>query len=112
MSNTVARYTKIGRVVHVSCSAFNVTQSSAGSGAINITGLPFTVESTANSKANVGALELDLFSFTGSLSCTASAGNTYVEFRASATGATDVTLQVGARDGDDSDFAFNITYTV
>ena len=112
MSNTVARYTKIGRVVHVSCSAFDVTEASAGSGAINITGLPFTVESTAHSRANVGTLELDNFTFTGSLSCTASTGNTYVEFRASATGANDVVLQVGARDGDNSDFSFNITYTV
>ncbi len=112
MINTVARYTRIGRVVHVACSAFNVTELSAGSGAIRITGLPFTVESTASSRANVGTLELDNFTFAGSLSCTASAGNTYVEFRASATGTVDTVLQVGIETAADSDFAFNVTYTV
>ena len=112
MSYIVARYTKIGRVVHVSCSAFNVTESSAGSGEIRITGLPFTVENTTNSRANVGTLELDNFTFTGSPHCSAQAGHTYINFKTSTTGTGDTVLQTGARDSNSSDFAFNLTYTV
>jgi hypothetical protein len=112
MSFVVARYTKIGRVVHVSCSAFNVTQNSAGSGDIRITGLPFTVENSTNSRANVGTAELDTFTFSGSPHCSAQAGDTYVNFKTSATGSPDSVLQVGAISSSVSDFAFNLTYTV
>lgn len=40
-STTYARYIKIGNIVHVSAYLGNITQSSAGSGYVQITGQPF-----------------------------------------------------------------------
>ena len=116
MTHPKGIYTKIGNLVTVSASAFNVTQSSAGAGDIRILGLPFVVSlsSLLNNtfRGNVGALELDTWTFTGtSLSCTASAGNSYVNFRISKTGVADVVLQAGSQGAaNNSDFAFSITY--
>jgi hypothetical protein len=42
---TYAKYTKVGKVVTVSAYLGNITESSAGSGYVQITGLPFTKES-------------------------------------------------------------------
>ena len=116
MTHLKGIYTKIGNLVTVSASAFNVTQSSAGAGDIRILGLPFVVSlsSLLNNtfRGNVGALELDTWTFTGtSLSCTASAGNSYVNFRTSKTGVADVVLQAGSQGAaNNSDFGFSITY--
>jgi hypothetical protein len=40
--NQAGAYTKIGRMVIATCSLFSITTSSAGSGTLTITGLPFT----------------------------------------------------------------------
>ena len=40
------RYTKIGRQVTVTCSMGEVTETSAGSGTLQVTGLPFTCNAT------------------------------------------------------------------
>mgnify|MGYP006156858365 CR=1 FL=1 len=108
----VGYYTKIGRLVTVTCSLFNINDDSgAGAGNIKILGLPFTV-SSAPHRAMIGALELDQFAFAGSLSATAMAGETFVELRDSITGAGDDVLQVADRNNDTSDMCFQVTYTV
>ena len=108
----VGYYTKIGRLVTVTCSLFNINDDSgAGAGNIKILGLPFTVSSGPH-RAMIGALELDQFAFAGSLSATAMAGETFVELRDSITGAGDDVLQVADRNNDTSDMCFQVTYTV
>jgi len=116
LTNVKGIYTKIGNLVTVSASAYNVTRSSAGSGDIRILGLPFVVSTSSlpnnTFRGNVGTLELDTFTFTGtSLNCTASAGNSWVNFRTCKTGTADVVLQVGSESAsNNADFAFSITY--
>ena len=53
----IGRYTKIGRLVHVTYRLTNITTSSAGSGSIHIQGLPFT----ATYSSTGGNLRLDNF---------------------------------------------------
>jgi len=105
-------YTKIGRLVTVTCSLFNIDDAGgAGAGNIEIAGLPFT-SSDDTHRGMIGTLELDNFTFSGSLSVTAENTTTYVILRASSSGAGDYVLLVGARDSDGSDLCFSLTYQV
>ena len=103
------KYIKIGNQVTIWVALFNITQSSAGSGTIQIDGLPFTVSSSTHRGA-VGTLELDSFTFSGSLSATVESSKTYIVLRDSRSGNTDQALQVSSRNSDTSDMCICITY--
>jgi hypothetical protein len=103
------KYIKIGNQVTIWVALFNITQSSAGSGTIQIDGLPFTVSSSTHRGA-VGTLELDSFTFSGSLSATVESSKTYIVLRDSRSGNTDQALQVSSRNSDSSDMCICITY--
>ena len=105
----VGYYTKIGNMVTLWFSLFNITTASAGVGSIRITGVPFSVHASPHRGA-VGTLELDNFTFSGSLSTTVESGMTYITPRQSISGSADVRLQCSGRDNDGADFCGSITY--
>ena len=107
----VGTYTKIGRLVTVNCELLNVTQSSAGSGHVKITGLPFTASSTNTSW---GSVSLDRFTFTGYEYVIANIGTdkNFVYFFKIRQSDTDSLLQVSDRNQDGSDLKFTISYEV
>ena len=111
LSTPYGSYTKIGNLVHIRLSMWNITTSSAGSGNIRITGLPYTA-SNNDGRASIGTLELDNFTFSGSLSATAEQNTTYIELRQSRTNAADYIMQVGDKTNNSADLAINITYRV
>ena len=104
------RYTKIGHQVTLQCALFNINDDSgAGAGDIRITGIPFTPSSAAH-RGYIGALELDQFTFSGSLSVTIVSDDSCVRLRDSITGTADDVLQVADRNNDTSDMCFQISY--
>ena len=108
-STPLGSYTKIGNLVHIRLSMWNITTSSAGSGNIRITGLPYTV-SNYDGRGSIGTLELDSFTFSGSLSATAEQNTTFIELRQSRTNAGDYIMQVGDKPNNNADLIINITY--
>jgi hypothetical protein len=108
-SEQQGKYTKIGNMVTIWFSLFNITTSSAGDGNIRITGIPFSVHASPH-RGCVGTLELDNFTFSGSLSTTVESGMAYITPRQSRTGNSDAILQCSDRDSDVSDFCGCITY--
>jgi hypothetical protein len=107
----IGKYVKIGKMVTVWAAIFNIVASSNGTGNIEITGLPYTVDSGLH-RSPVGTVELDLFTFSGSLSATAADSSTFINLRDSRTGAGDYVLQVSDRNSDGSDINLCITYRV
>ena len=102
-------YIKIGKMVTIWFSLFNISASSSGGGNIRILGVPFTVNSDPH-RGMVGTLELDDFTFSGSLSTTVESGMTYITPRQSISGNNDSILQVSNRSSNVSDFCGCITY--
>jgi hypothetical protein len=57
------QYTKVGRIVTATCSLYNIGVTSAGTGGLTITGLPYTASSnSANNRGLVGVTWLRNFS--------------------------------------------------
>jgi hypothetical protein len=89
---------------------FNIIESVSGAGDIQISGLPYAV-STDLSRGAIGAVVLEDFTFSGSISAVAQSSGTILEFRETSTGSLDAVLQVSSRDGDGSDLSTCVTYT-
>ena len=102
-------YIKIGKMVTIWFSLFNISASSSGAGNIRILGVPFSVNSDPH-RGCVGTLELDDFTFSGSLSTTVESGMTYITPRQSISGNNDSILQVSNRSSNVSDLCGCITY--
>ena len=111
LSTPLGSYTKIGNLVHIRLTMWNITTASAGSGNIRITGLPYTV-ATYDSRGSIGTLELDNFNFSGSINATAEENSTYIQLRNSRTGTSDYLMQVGDKTNNIADLAINLTYRV
>ena len=106
----VGKYVKTGASVTVWVTMFNIIESVSGAGDIQISGLPYAV-STDLSRGAIGAVVLEDFTFSGSISAVAESSGTILEFRESSTGSGDAVLQVSSRDGDGSDLFTCVTYT-
>ena len=106
----VGKYVKTGASVTVWVTMFNIIESVSGAGDIQISGLPYAV-STDLSRGAIGAVVLEDFTFSGSISAVAESSGTILEFRESSTDSLDAVLQVSSRDGDGSDLFTCVTYT-
>jgi hypothetical protein len=107
----VGTYTKVGRLVTVNCELLNITEVSAASGSLKITGLPFTASSTNNS---FGSCDINRFTFTGYEYAVANLGTSknFVYILRVRSGNSSAILDVSHRDGDSSDVKFTISYEV
>jgi len=105
-------YTKIGNIVTVFCDLTNITQSSAGSGQVRVTGLPFVSASGIDSYS--GPANLDRFTLGGAYVVAQMSANTqFVRFKEVTSGSNaGTTVEVSARTGDSSDIYFTMTYPV
>jgi hypothetical protein len=105
-------YTKIGNIVTVFCDLTNITQSSAGSGQVRVTGLPFVSASGIDSYS--GPANLDRFTLGGTYVVAQMSANTqFVRFKEVTSGSNaGTTVEVSARTGDSSDIYFTMTYPV
>ena len=102
-------YTKIGNVVYV---RFRVTFGfSGGSGALRITGLPFTAASGTNPKASV---QQDNITYTGYtyLECGASGGVTYIGLGKNRSGAGSTGVLIGDCNTGNTDINSGVFYFV
>jgi hypothetical protein len=106
----VGRYTKIGNIVHVVGSFWNIATSSAGSGNIHITGLPYVSENV-DSLYTVGTIGMDTINLTGVSPFVTIWNNiSYLEIRETVDNGADVSPQVGAITSGASDMYFQISY--
>jgi hypothetical protein len=113
-TTTAARYTKIGNVVTVECSFVDIPVTSAGTGEIVITGLPFTIANTsAEDRAPLGHLRLRQLA-----SAVTAAKGTYVigtknttrMFAAYFDGQNDGYFNVNVISASATDLSFTMTY--
>ncbi len=112
-TNASGTYTKVGNLVSVTAHLKNITQNSAGSGSIQIAGLPFAKSSSQES--DIGSIYLNLFSLGGSdkyaiVNVNPSASVVLIT-AIDSDGASASTLQLSARQSDSADMFFSITYT-
>ena len=105
------RYTKVGNLVTVVCSLVDISQSSAASGSVHITGLPFSSSNIA-ALNSVGAVNLSRFNLDGQGQIVSIEGNTsYAQFVLMASGSgTGILLDAGDRTGNSADIFFTLTY--
>jgi len=110
-SAQVGTYTKIGRLVTVTCELNNITTVSGASGSLKINGLPFTSSSTSN---GWGSVTLDTFAWTGYEYCVSNIGSSknFVYIWKVRTGGTDGLLEPGDLTSGVSDLKFAISYEV
>jgi hypothetical protein len=111
----VGKYTKIGRLVMVSVSFVDVTQVTAGSGAIQITGLPFTIPNDdPGTRGVVGELlirQCNALSTAKNLYVQGSGGSAIVYFNYF-NGTDDVNIDVSTIISGQTDFGFTLNYNV
>ena len=112
-TNASGTYTKVGNLVSVTAHLKNITQNSAGSGSIQIAGLPFA--KTSSQESDIGSIYLNLFSLGGSdkyaiVNVNPSASVVLIT-AVDSDGASASTLQLSARQSDSADMFFSITYT-
>ena len=107
----IGRYTKVGNLVTVVCSLVDISQSSAASGSVHITGLPFS-SSNITALNSVGAVNLSRFNLDGQGQIVSIEGNTsYAQFVLMASGSgTGNLLDAGDRTGNSADIFFTLTY--
>ena len=112
-SNANGTYTKIGNKVFVTAHIKNITQNSAGSGSIQIAGLPFA--KTNSQESDIGSIYLNLFSLGSSHEyaiVNVNPGLSTVLITAiDSDGGAASTLQLSARQSDSADMFFSVTYT-
>ena len=114
-ANASGTYTKVGNLVQVTCHLKNITENSAGSGSIQIAGLPFAKSSAQES--DIGSIYLNLFVLGSSGSheyavVNVNPGVSHVLITAiDSNGGSASTLQLSARVSDASDMFFSVTYT-
>ena len=102
-------YTKIGRSVHVTIRLTNITEVSAASGAIRITGLPFAADASMSG----GGMRLDQFDVgndTCNLAYIVNSGGSYLSIYQTNDNAGDSALNVSTRKFDTSDMIGSFTY--
>jgi len=112
-TNASGTYTKVGNLVSVTAHLKNITQNSAGSGSIEIAGLPFAKSSSQES--DIGSIYLNLFSLGGSdkyaiVNVNPSVSHVLIT-AIDSDGASASTLQLSARQSDSADMFFSVTYT-
>jgi hypothetical protein len=111
----VGKYTKIGRLVMLSVSFVDVTQVTAGSGAIQITGLPFTLPNDdPGARGVVGELlirQCNALSTAKNMYVQGSGGSAVVYFNYF-NGTDDVNIDVSAIISGQTDFGFTLNYNV
>jgi hypothetical protein len=109
-ANASGHYTKVGNKVYVNCHLKNITQNSAGSSTIQISGLPFA--SSSSQESNIGSVYLNLFSFpTGDyVVATVNPGLSSVLFTSVSHDGSTETLSLSARNSDSADIFFSVTY--
>ena len=104
-------YTKVGDMVNATIKMTNITDSTEGSGEINITGLPFTSENDGSFVC--GSVVLDNFNTatgTVSLAVRLEANSTAMDIRETRDSDTDAIMTVGDRGSDAADIFCTITY--
>ena len=104
-------YTKVGDMVNATIKLTNITDTTEGSGEINITGLPFTSENDGSFVC--GSVVLDNFnaaSGTVSLAVRLEANSTAMDIRETRDSDTDAIMTVGDRTSDAADIFCTITY--
>ena len=109
-STNLGYYTKIGRQVFVEIILTNITEVSAGTGTLNVTGLPFS-----NTESHsVGSARFDDFTFaTGTTYVVpVRGGNTTIQFQEIRDGLSDTAMGVNDRNSNSSDLFLSFTYTV
>ena len=109
--STTATYTRIGNQVTVYCSLVNITETSAGSGSIKISGLPFA--SASGGQGFTSASRVRQFSsavgpFYALVSPTAS----YVNLMYYVNGSTDAPAPISGLSSGNTDITFTLTYFV
>ena len=109
-ANASGQYTKVGNKVYVNCHLKNITQNSAGSSTIQISGLPFV--SSSSQESDIGSVYLNLFSFpTGDyVVATVNPGLSSVLFTSVSHDGSTATLSLSARNTDTADIFFSVTY--
>ena len=106
------RYTKIGRQVTVSGQLVDFS-SSTNSSTMSMSGLPFTMSSSAASAGAVAFKLIDIPSGLAQISCVASQNTTNMFFNVSGTGSTqDANLKYSDLNSTSASLIFSFTYTV
>jgi hypothetical protein len=106
------RYIKVGKQVTVWCTLVDITASSAGTGDMYVSGLPFTVlNSTVNDRAPCGATRVrQVATALGSMPTVGgSKGNAYAFFLIPS-GTTDTALTIATYFANSMDIGFTLTY--
>lgn len=112
-ASRTGHYTKIGDMVNVTIMLSNINTSTAGTGNINITGLPFT--SANNSSFACGTVILDQFNAAGttvSLAVRNSPNTAILAIHETRDSLTDTILDVGDKVTNVADILCTITYRV
>ena len=102
-------YTKIGRSVHVTIRLTNITESAAASGAIRISGLPFSADSSMTG----GNMRLDQFNLganTRNLAFIVSSSSNYLSIYQTNDASGDTALNESARQSNTADMIGSFTY--
>jgi len=110
-ASSTATYTRIGNQVTVYCSLVNITETSAGSGSIKISGLPFA--SASGGQGYTGTSRVRQYSsavgpFYALVSPTAS----YVNLMYYVNGSTDAPAPISGLSSGNTDITFTLTYFV
>jgi hypothetical protein len=107
------RYTKIGNTVVVHCGLFDISESSAASGYIQITGLPFTAANIAILNYT-SAINLSRFTLGGEGQVANLERNTAIVIIVDLVSGSSSgnLLSTTARTGNNSDISFSLTYQV
>jgi hypothetical protein len=109
-STQLGYYTRIGRQVFVEIILTNITEVSAGSGTLRVTGLPFS-----NTESHsVGSVRFDGFNFAAGTNYVVPVrgGDTFIQFQEVKSGGSDTAMNVTDRVNNTSDLFLSFTYTV
>ena len=107
------RYIQIGNMITATCNLINITTSSAGSGTIQITGLPSA--SSASKGIHVGSCTVTRFNTTTgvmNLTCEIAAGTAVIAIKQNVDGSSSGDLEVTDKIDNLADIRLTITYFV
>ena len=109
--STTATYTRIGNQVTVYCSLVNITETSAGSGSIKISGLPFASASGGQGYTSASRVR-QYSSAVGPFYALVSPTASYVNLMYYVNGSTDAPAPISGLSSGNTDITFTLTYFV
>lgn len=110
-SSSTATYTRIGNQVTVYCSLVNITETSAGSGSIKISGLPFASASGGQGYTAISRVR-QYSSAVGPFYALVSPTASYVNLMYYVNGSTDAPAPISGLSSGNTDITFTLTYFV